>query len=362
LTAALGDPTLSLVSSWAIEQWPRREQSDELLAELHTASAPLDAEATPDDPRRPLADEIAAVRHLPAIEDGMVVVARDPARAIVGFARCTWEQLAGWDHLVFAELAVVPSSRGQGLGRLLLERTADIAQQQGKRLVMGRTRENIPSGARFCEWFGAEAAYANWENRLDMQSVDTALVDHWIADGPARAPGYRLQFVAGRTPAELTGHVAEVNNVMNTAPREGMDVGDFLVTADLIREYEESAAAAGRQQLAYYAVDESSGRFVGATSIQIEPGSPDRVWVGDTAVAPAHRGRGLGKWLKAAITRQILADLPEVRWVITWNAGSNEAMLGINSQLGFRLAAIYTTWQIATDRLKSRLAARAAGT
>jgi hypothetical protein len=37
-------------------------------------------------------------------------------------------------------------------------------------------------------------------------------------------------------------------------------------------------------------------------------------------------------------------------------------MLGINSQLGFRLAAIYTTWQIATDRLKSRLAARAAGT
>src|SRR5215469_9339437 len=83
--------------------------------------------------------------------------------------------------------------------------------------------------------------------------------------------------------------------------------------------------------------------------------------VGDTAVDPAHRGVGLGKWLKAAITRQILTGLPGVRWVITYNAGSNDAMLAINNQLGFRTAAVHTTWQVETSKLRDRLSSGGEG-
>ena len=58
-----------------------------MMAELYQARAVLHQEATPDDPRRPLADEIAAVRHLPAPEDGAVLVARDSAGAVAGIGR-----------------------------------------------------------------------------------------------------------------------------------------------------------------------------------------------------------------------------------------------------------------------------------
>ncbi len=343
-----------------IEEWQLRAQPDQLIAELYDARAQLHQEATPQDPRLPLEDEIAEIRHLPAVDDGIVLVARDSAGAIAGLSRCSWQYLQGWDHLLGADIAVLPGCRRQGLGTRLLERSAAVAERRGLRLVAGWTRDNVPSGAAFCRRFGAEPALVGEENRLELAAVDGELVDRWIADGPVRAPHCRLVFVEGCTPPDLAERVAEVLNVMNTAPREDLDVGDVSMTAELVRQFEEAGAAAGKGRWAYYAQD-SSARFVGLTNIFIEPATPDRVYVGDTGVDPAHRGYGLGKWLKAAMTRRILDGLPEVRWVITQNAGSNAAMLAINSQLGFRTAAVHTTWQLATSQLRDNLGSGGGG-
>ncbi len=342
--------------TWTIEEWPLRELSDELLGELYEAREELEREWAPGDPRKPLADEIAAVRHMPELEDGVMFVARDAAGSIAGMASCGWEQLEGWDHVLWVAISVLPRHRRQGLGRLLLDRSVTVAQQRGLRMVMGRTRDNVPSGAEFARRSGAEPGQVGRENRLDLRGVDRDLVDRWIAEGPARAPGYRLEFVEGLTPPDLLERVAEVYNVMNTAPRDDLDFDDTQVTPDLVRQFEEAAAGSGHGHWAYYAVEEASGRFVGLTEINIRA-IPDRVNVGDTGVDEAHRGKGLGKWLKAAMTRRILDELPGVRWVITWNAGSNAAMLAINNQLGFRQAAVTTAWQIPTSELQARLAA-----
>jgi mycothiol synthase len=360
LTRVGGRPSLVAVPTWTIEEWPLREISDELYGELYAARAELDAEWAPGDPRRPLADEIASIRHMPALEDGVMFLARDASGSVAGMANCGWEQLEGWEHVLWIAVSVLPAQRRQGLGRLLLARSADVARQRGLRTVMGRTRHNVLSGAEFSRRFGAEPGQVGRENRLDLRGVDRDLVDRWIAEGPARAPGYRLEFVDGRTPPDLLERVAEVYNVMNSAPRDDLDFDDTQVTPDLVRQYEEAAAASGHGHWAYYAVEEASGRFVGLTEISIR-GIPDRVNVGDTGVDAAHRGKGLGKWLKAAMTRRILAELPDVRWVITWNAGSNDAMLAINNQLGFRQAVVTTAWQIPTSELQARLAAVPAG-
>jgi len=350
------------VPAWTFEEWKQREQPDALMAEVYEAGAVLHAEATPDDPRRPLGHHVAAVRHQPAAEDGIVTVARDPAGAIAGYLNCGWDQVPGHDHVLITAISVLPDWRRRGLGKQLLDRAAAIAEQRGRRLVMGRTRDNVPAGAAFCARFGAEVAMVAHENRLDLRTVDRQLVDRWVADGPLRAPGYRLQFVGGRTPPELMERVADAFNVMNTAPRENMDISDTPVTPDLVRAHEDAIIAAGDDTWAYYAVEEASGRFVGLSNITIRAGMPDRVQVGDTGVYPEHRGHALGKWLKAAITARILAELPLVRWVITWNAGSNDAMLGINTELGFRTVAVHTTWQIPAERLRARLgASRVAG-
>jgi len=347
------------VLAWTIEEWPQREQPDSLLAELYAVRGILHAEATPGDPRMPLAGEIAKARHLPAAEDGIVLTARDPGGAIRGYASCGWSYLLGWDHVLWTHVAVLPDARRRGLGRLLLDRAAAVAERRGLRLVTGVTKDNVTSGAAFCAAMQARQAMVTEENRLDLRAADRALIDRWLADGPRRAPAYRLLFVAGPTPPELADEAAAALNFMNTAPREDLDVGDTRFTPELLSQYDEAAAAVGKQRRAFYAVEEKSARFVGLTDITVQPELPDRVWVGDTAVDPAHRGQGLGKWLKAAMTWHILDDLPDVRWVITSNAGSNAPMLAINHELGFRSVAVYTTWQLPVEALQAAARGRA---
>jgi mycothiol synthase len=344
------------VLAWTIDEWPLREQPDGLLAELYAVRGELHAEATPGDPRMPLAGEIASARHQPASEDGIVLTARDPGGAIRGYASCGWVYMAGWDHVLQTHVAVAPGARRQGLGRLLLGQAAGVAQRRGLRLVTGRTKDNVPAGAAFCAAMHAEQAMAAAENRLDLRGADRALIERWLADGPRRAPAYRLLFVAGPTPPDLVDEAASVLNVMNTAPLENLDVSDTLITPELLREWDQATSAMGAERRAYYAVDAASGKFVGLTDVTVRPELPDRAWVGDTAVDPGHRGQGLGKWLKAAITQHILDDLPAVRWVITFNAGSNEPMLAINHDLGFRPVAVHTTWQVPATQLRALLA------
>ncbi|MDQ1396172.1 MAG: hypothetical protein QOG64_1431, partial [Acidimicrobiaceae bacterium] len=74
--------------------------------------------------------------------------------------------------------------------------------------------------------------------------------------------------------------------------------------------------------------------------------SPQRAWQGDTAVDPAHRNRGIGRWLKAAMLLHVMDERPELRRIETENAGSNDAMLGINVALGFEVLQWQAEWQV----------------
>src|SRR5207253_97471 len=49
----------------------------------------------------------------------------------------------------------------------------------------------------------------------------------------------------------------------------------------------------------------------------------------DTAVGAAHRGRGLGRWVKFESLQRLRADRPEVELVTTDNAEQNESMLNL---------------------------------
>lgn len=343
------------VPKWAVEQWPLRERPDWLLGQVYEFGEALHREATPEYSRPPLDAEIAWARNMPSMEDGILLVARDGAGTIAGTAQCGVTELAGWKHILKVRVEVDPAVRRQGLGRMLAARSADAAAADGLRLVCGRTRGRVPAGSAFCRALHTEPVQVIRENRLDLQTIDRGLVDRWLAEGPARAPGYVLIFVPGRTPDDMVEQAVAALNIMNDAPRDGLDIGDSWLTVRQLRDYEQAGDGAGVTRWAYYAADKGTGQFVGLSDISIDPGCPDRVSVGDTAVHPDHRGTGLGKWLKAAITDRVLRELPQVRWVITGNSSTNIPMLAINRQLGFHPADDMTTWQVATTDLLAAL-------
>ena len=96
-----------------------------------------------------------------------------------------------------------------------------------------------------------------------------------------------------------------------------------------------------------------TGELVGFHDVAWTPAAPRIVHIANTVVLRAHRGHALGKWLKAAILARIVKERPGVEELLTTNADSNAAMLGINHALGFQPHLATTVWRLTTDDAKA---------
>jgi GNAT superfamily N-acetyltransferase len=161
--------------------------------------------------------------------------------------------------------------------------------------------------------------------------------------------------IDGAAPDEHIDEVVSMFDVMNTAPRDDLEIQDERTVPEHVRAWERFAAASGDQWWALYARHEESGGFVGYTHVSWNPASPQTVFQYGTAVRPEHRGHAIGKWLKATMLRRIIDERPEVVDVRTGNADSNDAMLGINYGLGFRPYIAATWWQVKLDTVRNYL-------
>jgi mycothiol synthase len=255
-------------------------------------------------------------------------------------------------HLVWASLGVRQEARRQGLGSRLLARMVEAASLDGRTILGGGTIEGS-AGDGFCEAFGFERKATERKSRLAIDDVDRSMLEGWVARAAERASDYELVGFDDRCPDELLEPFVALWHVTNTAPRDDLDMEDDLPTPERFRESEEKALANGDSMWRVVARHRESGELAGFTELFFAPYAEDVSWQGWTAVHPSHRDRGLGRWLKAANCLRLMDERPKVRFVDTWNAFSNAAMLGINIEMGFQLVRGYNEWQVATDRLAS---------
>jgi RimJ/RimL family protein N-acetyltransferase len=82
---------------------------------------------------------------------------------------------------------------------------------------------------------------------------------------------------------------------------------------------------------------------------------PDQGYQMDTAVVPAHRGHGLGRFIKAEMLRWLTADRPLIERITTTNAADNVHMIRINSEIGFTTVVVLADIEADLSALRSRL-------
>lgn len=97
------------------------------------------------------------------------------------------------------------------------------------------------------------------------------------------------------------------------------------------------------------------GRAAAHTRVHVNPTRPTASYQWDTAVADRHRGRGIGKWIKAAMWRWLREAEPAATRLTTGNAPSNDAMLAINVAMGYEPLVEYGAWQAPTDEMRATL-------
>lgn len=253
-------------------------------------------------------------------------------------------------HLAVSNVFVRPDHRRHGLGTALLREAVAAAAADGRGTFLVEADAGGP-GEAFCRAHGLRAV-----SRARLSLLRLAAVD-WVDVGAlAAAPhtGYRLVRWTDRCPDELVERYAVAKTAMNDAPVDGADIADEVFTAGVIRQNEAGHREMGFTDWVTVAVHEQTGTVAGLTELALA--SPPRAFQEDTAVVPAHRGSGLGAWVKADMLCRLRAERPDMTEVITGNAASNEHMLRINTRLRFRPHRAIGEWQAGVGELVSRLA------
>ena len=304
------------------------------------------AEAFPDDPPRPLALTIREQTRTPAILHRTRWAAwSDDGHDILGQGAVDIWEVQDNRHLAFTQLEVRPEARRQGIGRALLGRMAQTVQAAGRTTLMARTLESVPAGAAFAERVGAKAGLPSRWNQLDMRDVDPARMREWVARAQERAASFCVGFWGETYSEEALEAVVHMLSAMNDAPHDD-HIEEEIWTVDELRDLEATYKEQGLIRWTMYARETGSGAYAGYTEVYWNPERPTLLQQGDTAVLPAYRNLGLGRWLKAAMILRVLAERPQVRFVRTGNADANQPMLNINHEMGFRPFHLRTSYTI----------------
>lgn len=320
-----------------------RSGTDAELTALHTVESQVEVERRPDRVPQPLDSYLAFARSLPAQFHDHTWVVNDAAGTPVATAAC-WSNDAGDARVMECDLHVLRSHRRLGIGSRLLALIREVTEAEGRSVLWWSTFDAVPAGEAFSRHLGGRAGRVNRTSELRMAEVDWSMVHRWIEEGPRRAPGYRLEMIDGSLPPELHADAASFHHIMQTMPRDDLDVGDVMLRVEDIAELDHARAEAGRDRWTVF-VRDPSGACVGGTEVDFEPWEPTTVLQQNTGIEPAHRGLGLAKWAKAAVIERLRDEHPEVQRVRTGNAFSNAPMLAINDALGFRVISAQTEWQ-----------------
>ena len=305
----------------------------------------------PDDPPRELDDIKKSLLNIPPFMHIKGRLTYQDGQAI-GFMHTGYLDTEENQHLMQFEIYLQPEARRKGIGSLLLHWAIAEAADHTRRLLITGTSSKIPEGEAFMEAVGAQMALSNDVNQLNIVDLDHALLDHWIARASERSGDLVLGIWDGPYPEEEIEAVAEMKRTMNTAPTDDLDIEDFNVTPEHLRAIEKSLGARGVQRWTFYVRDPANGAFAGYTELYWRPSKPNHLEQGDTAVVPTYRNRGIGRWLKAAALKDVLKQRPNTKLVRTGNATSNEGMLKINHEMGFRLYITQKNWQVERSTLE----------
>lgn len=347
------------IGTYRIEQVDVPRLGDADLESLARFWQVFERERMPEDPPIPIELNVRRARNRPgpAVLEQTDWIVRAGGEVIAAADLQRWKTVEN-PHWRDAWIGVRPEHRRRGLGTRLLAEVARAAERIDPEIVLGSWQsDRVPAGSAFAQAIGAKVGLAMRTSQLVLKDVDRELVAKWAA---IRTPGYRLAWVDGDMPEELVANAIVAFDTMNTAPLGDLQFGAWKTTAEEIRTWDETRRKSGGQHRLVIAIDEATGATVGFTEVGRHPLIGWLIRQQGTAVVPEHRGRGIGKWMKAVMLDRIFREWPDALFVRTGNAYVNAPMLSINDRLGFKPAFTTNIYQVPLADVKRYLEGRSA--
>jgi GNAT superfamily N-acetyltransferase len=242
------------------------------------------------------------------------------------------------------DVKVHPDHRGRGIGSTLIEYGEKVTGELGRNTI-GFGGLDLPKADAFARRHGFEQKAVEVNRRQDLAGLDWGLVQRIYDESLAAASAYELISLTGSLPEDMLDGMIAVTESINDAPKDDLDIEDDVYSPERLRAYEEAQAKSDRTIYRVVAREKATGALAGHTVIAVERERPHIGEQHDTAVAREHRGHRLGALLKSAMLLELRDAEPALTQVDTWNAESNDHMIGINEQLNYKIVARFLAYQ-----------------
>ncbi|HWO59174.1 MAG TPA: GNAT family N-acetyltransferase [Umezawaea sp.] len=253
-------------------------------------------------------------------------------------------------HIALTEIVVHPRERRHGIGTAMLRALLPELRERGREVVEGWQLTVGGDGPEWAGSLGFRTVHTVLMQTLEIPEADSSL---WNVDVPA---GYRTQRWIGAAPDDLVTSYAEARQSIHDAPLGDLGYQEPQWTVERVREHEAELEALGVDHRVVVVVHEATGLVAGLTELEVHPNDLNWGYQRDTAVVPAHRGRGLGRCVKAEMIRWLLADRPRFQRIQTTTGAENTHMSRVNHQLGFVTARTMVAVNAEIGDLEERLA------
>lgn len=309
-------------------------------------------ERQPDDPPIPLEETTNQMKNLPSFVDLKIwYVWNDNQTEMVAQGNIGLMYTDNNRHLSQFDIIVHPDYRCQGIGKRLLGLIAETARRDQRTHLICDTNDRIPAGEAFMSRLGAKRGLEGHVNQLRVDELDRNLIDQWLKQGRKNMTEFEMGVWEGNYPDEQLDEIVKLMELTNQQPLGDLSIEEMHITPQQIREMEKMDNARGNQRCTFYVIDRETGKFAGYTETVWNANRPEILRQDMSGVFPQYRGKGLGRWLKAAMLDRQLKLRPEIKFVRTTNADTNAAMLRINNELGFKPYMSSILWQMEINQV-----------
>jgi GNAT superfamily N-acetyltransferase len=258
------------------------------------------------------------------------------------------------DNLDLANVAIRthPDYRRRGYGRAALTATLDLLRDSGRSKVLFEiptaTRTEDPAGGEgLAASLGARPMTGETRRLLDLTTLSGPRLASLRDEARQAAAGYSTVAWLDHTPEPFLADMVALRSLMSTDPPQGeLELEPERWDAARYLAVERSYIERGRQHFVVAAREDRSGRVIGYTDLGVPSGGATVGYQWDTIVHADHRGHRLGLLLKLANLAELRRQLPDVRYLNTWNSDDNAHMVAVNELLGFQSMEGWSEWQL----------------
>lgn len=187
--------------------------------------------------------------------------------------------------------------------------------------------------------------------QLDRATAQTERMTSWLTTIPQEHPELHLAFFSPIPEEYLEAHTELYVQWIRDMPTERPSATPFEFTIDDARRDIEWRRR-NKIHVYTYALFDPDDTMIGHTNAVIAEADPGDAYQAMTGLNRDYRGRGLSRWLKAALFFKVGEDFPANKTMTTVMRAANAPIQKVNAEMGYTLVSSGHEYDLSADGLR----------